>query len=102
VAEHQEFGILGYLTPGQHRREAEQTAHEQAGDREDPSAVISVRKTPPARPDRVIEPYRSPLRGFTSASCMLPMPLLRPDDQPPWPGSVSWRSEGERGAVALR
>jgi hypothetical protein len=29
VPEHQEFGILGHLTPGQHHQPAEQAAHEQ-------------------------------------------------------------------------
>jgi hypothetical protein len=28
VPEHQEFGILGHLTPGQHHHTAEQAAHE--------------------------------------------------------------------------
>ena len=58
VPEHQELGILGYLTPGQHHQAAEQTAHKQVDDREDHSAMIPARKTPPARPDRVIEPHR--------------------------------------------
>jgi hypothetical protein len=58
VPEHQEFGILGHLTPGQHHHTAEQTAHEQVDAREDHSGMISARKTPPATPDRVIEPHR--------------------------------------------
>jgi hypothetical protein len=57
VPEHQEFGILGHLTPGQHHQAAEQTAHDQVDAREDHSGMISARKTPPATPDRVIEPY---------------------------------------------
>ena len=32
VAHHQEFGILGHLTPGQRHQTAEQTAREQADD----------------------------------------------------------------------
>jgi len=27
--DHQEFGILGYLTPGQHHQAVEQAAHDQ-------------------------------------------------------------------------
>ena len=49
VPEHQELGILGHLTPGQHHQAAEQTAHEQVDDREDHSAMIPTRKTAQAR-----------------------------------------------------
>ena len=40
MPEHQEFGILGHLTPGQHHQAAQQTAREQVGDGEDHSAMI--------------------------------------------------------------
>ena len=43
VPEHQELGILGHLTPGQHRQTAEQTANEQVDDREEHSAMIPTR-----------------------------------------------------------
>src|SRR5205814_2238502 len=48
VPKHQEFGILGHVTPVQHRQTAEQTAHEQEDARGDHSGMISARKTPPA------------------------------------------------------
>jgi hypothetical protein len=51
VPEHQEFGILGYLTPGQHHQAAEQTAHEQVAERKDHSAMIPAWKTP--RPGQI-------------------------------------------------
>ena len=34
MPEHEEFGVLGHLTPGQHHQTAQQTAHEQVGDGE--------------------------------------------------------------------
>ena len=40
VPEHEQFGILGHPTPGQHHQAAEQTANEQVDDREDHSAMI--------------------------------------------------------------
>ena len=40
MAQHQEFGILGHLTPGQHHQAAEQTARKHVGDGEDHSAMI--------------------------------------------------------------
>ena len=55
---HQEFRILGHLTPGQHRQAAQQTACEQVGNGEDHSAMISTPKTVQAVSDRVIEPHR--------------------------------------------
>jgi hypothetical protein len=51
VPEHQELGIFGHLTPGQHHQAAEQTANEQVDDREDHSAMIPARKTGHARSD---------------------------------------------------
>jgi hypothetical protein len=57
VPEYQQFGFLGHLTQGQHHQTGEQTADEQVDAREDHSGMISARRTPPARPDRVIEPY---------------------------------------------
>jgi hypothetical protein len=44
VPEHQEFGILGRLTPGPHHQAAEQTAQEQVDDRKDHSAMIPTRQ----------------------------------------------------------
>jgi NADPH-dependent 2,4-dienoyl-CoA reductase/sulfur reductase-like enzyme len=58
VPEHQELGILGHLTAGQHTQAAQQTTYKQVDDREDHSGMISARKAPPATPDRVIEPHR--------------------------------------------
>ena len=58
VPEHQQLGILGHLTPGQHHQAVEQAAHEQVADSrrslsDDPSSQDC-----PARPDRVIEPHK--------------------------------------------
>ena len=49
VLEHQQFGILGRLTPGQHHQTGEQTACEQVDHREDHSAMIPADKTAQAR-----------------------------------------------------
>jgi hypothetical protein len=49
VPEHQELGILGHLTLGQHHQAGEETANEQIDDREDHSAMIPARKTGHAR-----------------------------------------------------
>jgi hypothetical protein len=49
VAHHQELGIPGRLTPGQHHHAAEQAAREQVHDREDHSAMIPAHKTGQAR-----------------------------------------------------
>ena len=40
MPQHQEFDILGHLTPGQHHQAAQQTAREQVGGGEDHSAMI--------------------------------------------------------------
>ena len=40
MAEHQEFGVLGHLAPGQRRQAAQQTTDEQVDDRNDHSAMI--------------------------------------------------------------
>ena len=45
VPEHQQFGVLGHLTPGQHHQAAEQAAYGQVDHREDRSAMIPARKT---------------------------------------------------------
>ena len=44
MAEHQEFGVLGHLAPGQHRQAAQQTTDEQLDDRNDHSAMIPARQ----------------------------------------------------------
>jgi hypothetical protein len=49
VPEHQQLGILGHLTRGQHHQTAEQAAHEQVEGREDHSAMIPTHKTAQAR-----------------------------------------------------
>ncbi len=49
VPEHQEPGVPGHLTPGQHHQTAEQTANEQVDDREDHSAMIPTRLSARAR-----------------------------------------------------
>jgi hypothetical protein len=49
VPEHQEFGILGRLTPGQHHQAVEQAAHEQIDDGEDHSAMIPTREDCPGQ-----------------------------------------------------
>ena len=49
LVQHQELGIFGHLTPGQHHQSAEQTANEQVDDREDHPAIIPARKTGHAR-----------------------------------------------------
>ena len=50
VLEHQELGILGHLTPGQHHQTAEQTANEQVDDREH---SLSDDPNPAARPGQI-------------------------------------------------
>ena len=52
VPEHQEFGVLGHLTPGQHHQTAEQTTYEQVDDRNDHSWMIAAGKSD--QPDPVI------------------------------------------------
>ena len=49
VPEHQEFGILGQLTPSQHLEAGEQTACDQVDARGDHSGMISARKPGQAR-----------------------------------------------------
>jgi hypothetical protein len=49
VPEHQELGILGHLTPGQHPQAAEQTTNEQVDDRNDHSAMIPAGKSVQAK-----------------------------------------------------
>jgi hypothetical protein len=61
VPEHQALGILGHPTPGQHHRAGEETAHAQADDREDHSAMIPTLQA--AQPDPVIEPHKFPPAG---------------------------------------
>ena len=60
VPEHQEFGVLGHLTPGQHHQTAEQTANEQVDDREDHSAMIPTRLPAQARSSNRAPHARSP------------------------------------------
>jgi hypothetical protein len=61
VPEHQELGILGHPTPGQHHRADEETVHEQADDSEVHSAMIPTLQA--AQPDPVIEPHKFPPAG---------------------------------------
>jgi hypothetical protein len=49
VPEIGESGVLGHLTPGQHHRAAEQAARDQAGNRDDHSAMIPARHAAQAR-----------------------------------------------------
>jgi len=49
VPEHQEFGILGQLTPGQRHQAVEQAAREEVAHRDDHSAMISAYKPGQAR-----------------------------------------------------
>ena len=44
MPEHQEFDVLGHLAPGQRHQAAEQTTHEQVGDRNDHSAMIPTQQ----------------------------------------------------------
>jgi hypothetical protein len=46
VPEHQDLGILGRLTPGQHHQAAEQTARDQVDDREAHSAMMISSEEP--------------------------------------------------------
>jgi hypothetical protein len=71
VPEHQEFGIPGHLTPGKNHQAAEKTAREQAGDREDHSAMISAHETAWARPDPVVEPHRLAYRECAASQSHL-------------------------------
>jgi hypothetical protein len=79
VPQHQEFGILGHLTPGQHHQAAQQAAHEQVGDGEDHSAMIPTRKDCP-------DQARSSNRALQDAGCCEPLPpaiftpLREPDE----------------------
>jgi hypothetical protein len=61
LPEHQEFGILGHLTPGQDHQAGEQTAREQVDAREDHSGMISARKPGQARASN-----RAPRGGSSS------------------------------------
>ena len=45
VPQHQKLCVLGRLPPGQHRQAAQQAAYEQAGDRNDHSAMIPARQS---------------------------------------------------------
>jgi hypothetical protein len=68
VPEHEELGILGHLTPGQHHLTAEQTANEQVDDREHHSAMIPTRLPAQARSsNRAPQVPRLVLIGFTLA-----------------------------------
>jgi hypothetical protein len=49
VPEHQGFGIIGQLTPGQHHQAAQQMARQQVAHRDHHSAMISARKAGQAR-----------------------------------------------------
>src|ERR1019366_4032189 len=76
MTEDQQSGIPGHPASAQHHQAGEQAAHDQVDAREDHSGMISAWKTPPARPDRVIEPnritvsiaYRTGLKQRTSPS----------------------------------
>jgi len=49
MPEHQEFGVPGRLTPGQHHQAAKQATYEQVDDRKDHSAMIPSRRAGQAR-----------------------------------------------------
>ena len=49
VPQHQEFGIPGHLTPGQHHQATQQTALKQVDGREDHSGMIPARQAVQAR-----------------------------------------------------
>ena len=49
VAEYQEFGVLGHLTPGQDHQTTEQAANKQVDDRKDHSAMIPTRLLCPSQ-----------------------------------------------------
>jgi hypothetical protein len=86
VVHHQELGILGHLTPGQHHQTAEQTANEQVDDREAHSVMIptwlpaqarSSNRAPQVRFSQGVEP------GATEpASVDLSRPDARINHQP--------------------
>ena len=57
MPEHQEFGVLGRLTPGHHHQTAEQMEREQVDDEEDHSAMIP---TPEDRPGHARSSNRAP------------------------------------------
>ena len=89
VSEHQEFGVLGHLTPGQHRQTAEQAAREQVHDREDHSAMIPTHKTAQARSSNRALQARTP-RMSRIASGLPLLPVRRHSRQrPPEPASNS-------------
>jgi hypothetical protein len=67
VPEHQELGVLGHLTPGQHHQTAEQTANEQVDDREDHSAMISTRLAAQARSSN--RAPQDPAGAVSSCAC---------------------------------
>ena len=65
VPEHQEFGILGHPTPGQHHQAAEQAAREQVDDREDHSAMIPTLQAAQAGSSNRAQQDRIPSPGHT-------------------------------------
>ena len=75
VPEHQEFGIPGQLTPGQHHQAAEQAAREEVAHRDDHPAMMPAGRAPRSRRsaqhNRVIEPHTVKLTGIAGSHCCL-------------------------------
>jgi hypothetical protein len=49
MPEHEKLGILGHLTPRQHRQASQEAAHEQVTDQEDHPAMIPAQQAAQAR-----------------------------------------------------
>jgi hypothetical protein len=62
VAHHQELGILGHLTLGQHHQAAEQATNDQVDDRNDHSAMV-----PAGKPVHVRSSNRAPHDDLAAA-----------------------------------
>jgi hypothetical protein len=86
VPEHQEFGILRHLAPGQHHQTAEQTTYDQVEDRKDHSGMILAHNTGQARSSNrapQARGQRSATPVLANVSCSFPG---RP--VPPWPAAI--------------
>ena len=94
VPEHQEFGILGHLTPGQHHHTAEEAAREQVDNREDHSAMIPTRQAAQARSsNRAPQDPRRPV-GAAGAGDLATRPRGRASGRASHDPRVSLRKRG--------
>ena len=92
VPQHQEFGILGHLTPGQHHQAAEQATHEQVDDRKDHSAMIPARQAAQARSSNRA-PQAEPRPTTTDDGPIAAVGFALPGPTTPWPACPSSGSD---------